>query len=132
MVFSRSDYQKSEAPFATSLKKCTSSRANLWQSVTWEDIEAAVAQWLHYCLSLLFAARLIPAQRSKLGSPGAGSAALGIGSTDSFEPGAAMSVLPQFFLKTKLLPPRLGRQVIARPRLIERMRGMVDLPATIV
>ena len=43
-----------------------------------------------------------------------------------------MSVLPQFFLKTKLLPPRLGRQVIARPRLIERMRGMVDLPATIV
>ena len=40
-----------------------------------------------------------------------------------------MSMLPQLFLKTKLLPPRLGGQVIARPRLIERMLGMIDLPA---
>jgi LuxR family maltose regulon positive regulatory protein len=41
-------------------------------------------------------------------------------------------MLPQFFLKTKLLPPRLGRRVLPRPRLVERMRGFVDQPATIV
>ena len=41
-------------------------------------------------------------------------------------------MLPQFFLKTKLLPPRLGRRVLARPRLIERMRNSLDQPATIV
>ncbi len=36
------------------------------------------------------------------------------------------------YLKTKLLPPRLGGRVLGRPRLLERMRRMVDLPATIV
>lgn len=41
-------------------------------------------------------------------------------------------MLPQFFLKTKLLPPRLGRRVMARPRLVERIRGFLDQPATIV
>jgi LuxR family maltose regulon positive regulatory protein len=41
-------------------------------------------------------------------------------------------MLPQFFLRTKLLPPRLGRRVLARPRLIERMRSFLDQPATIV
>jgi LuxR family maltose regulon positive regulatory protein len=41
-------------------------------------------------------------------------------------------MLPQFYLRTKLLPPRLGRRVLARPRLIERMRGYLDQPATIV
>ncbi|HXU34978.1 MAG TPA: tetratricopeptide repeat protein [Blastocatellia bacterium] len=41
-------------------------------------------------------------------------------------------MLPQFFLKTKLLPPRLGRRVLARPRLVERIRGFLDQPATIV
>ncbi|HJR06644.1 MAG TPA: hypothetical protein VJ842_05260, partial [Pyrinomonadaceae bacterium] len=41
-------------------------------------------------------------------------------------------MLPQFFLKTKLLPPRLGRRVLARPRLLERMRASLDRPATIV
>ena len=41
-------------------------------------------------------------------------------------------MLPQFFLKTKLLPPRLGRRVLPRPRLVERMRGFLDQPATIV
>src|SRR5437588_11828634 len=41
-------------------------------------------------------------------------------------------MLPQFFLKTKLLPPRLGRRVLPRPRLVERMRGFVEQPATIV
>src|SRR6185503_15582240 len=41
-------------------------------------------------------------------------------------------MLPQFYLRTKLLPPRLGRRVLARPPLIERMRGYLDQPATIV
>jgi len=41
-------------------------------------------------------------------------------------------MLPQLFLKTKLLPPRLGRQVLPRPRLIERMSSYLDGPATIV
>src|SRR5215831_10337897 len=41
-------------------------------------------------------------------------------------------MLPDFFLKTKLLPPRLGRRVLARPRLVERIRGFLDQPATIV
>ena len=41
-------------------------------------------------------------------------------------------MLPQFFLKTKLLPPRLGRRVLARPRLVERIRSFLDQPATIV
>jgi ATP/maltotriose-dependent transcriptional regulator MalT/DNA-binding SARP family transcriptional activator len=43
-----------------------------------------------------------------------------------------IEMLPQFFLKTKLLPPRLGRRALARPRLLERMRGLLDQPATIV
>jgi ATP/maltotriose-dependent transcriptional regulator MalT len=41
-------------------------------------------------------------------------------------------MLPQFFLKTKLLPPRLGRRVLPRPRLVERIRGFLDQSATIV
>jgi ATP/maltotriose-dependent transcriptional regulator MalT/DNA-binding SARP family transcriptional activator len=41
-------------------------------------------------------------------------------------------MLPQFFLKTKLLPPRLGRHILPRPRLVDRMRGFLDQPATIV
>src|SRR6185436_13934816 len=41
-------------------------------------------------------------------------------------------MLPQFFLKTKLLPPRLGRHIMPRPRLVDRIRGFLDQPATIV
>jgi ATP/maltotriose-dependent transcriptional regulator MalT/DNA-binding SARP family transcriptional activator len=41
-------------------------------------------------------------------------------------------MLPQLFLKTKLLPPRVGRQVLARPRLLARMKSYLDGPATIV
>ena len=41
-------------------------------------------------------------------------------------------MLPQFFLKTKLLPPRLGRLVLPRTRLIEQLRGFLDRPATII
>ncbi len=41
-------------------------------------------------------------------------------------------MLPQFFLKTKLLPPRLGRRILLRPRLVDRIRSFVDQSATIV
>src|SRR5215211_2666117 len=41
-------------------------------------------------------------------------------------------MLPQFYLRTKLLPPRLGRRVLARPRLSSRMHSFLDQPATIV
>lgn len=41
-------------------------------------------------------------------------------------------MVPQFYLKTKLLPPRLGRRVLPRPRLVERIRSFLDQPATIV
>lgn len=41
-------------------------------------------------------------------------------------------MLPQLYLKTKLLPPRLGRQVLPRPRLMARMKSYLDGPATIV
>jgi len=43
-----------------------------------------------------------------------------------------MSALPQSFLKTKLLPPRLGGQILARPRLVNRMRSLLDQSATVV
>lgn len=43
-----------------------------------------------------------------------------------------MQILPRPFLKTKLLPPRLERPLVERPRLIERMTSLLDLPATIV
>lgn len=41
-------------------------------------------------------------------------------------------MLPQFILKTKLLPPRLGRRILPRMRLIERLRTFLDQPATII
>jgi ATP/maltotriose-dependent transcriptional regulator MalT/DNA-binding SARP family transcriptional activator len=41
-------------------------------------------------------------------------------------------MLPQLFLRTKLLPPRIGRQVLPRPRLMARMKSYLDGPATIV
>lgn len=43
-----------------------------------------------------------------------------------------MSALPQYILKTKLLPPRLNRQILARPRLINRMQTQLDKSATVV
>lgn len=41
-------------------------------------------------------------------------------------------MLPQFFLKTKLLPPRLGRRILPRARLLSQLRGFLDQPATII
>src|SRR5262249_52197624 len=43
-----------------------------------------------------------------------------------------MSTLPQHFLRTKLMPPRLASSLLERPRLLERLRKQVDLPVTIV
>ena len=43
-----------------------------------------------------------------------------------------MSILPQHFLRTKLMPPRLSGGLLGRPRLLERLRKQVDLPVTIV
>lgn len=37
-----------------------------------------------------------------------------------------------FFLRTKLLPPRPAPEILARPRLIERLRGNLALPMTLV
>lgn len=41
-------------------------------------------------------------------------------------------MLPKYLLKTKLLPPRLGKRVMPRPRLLDRLRGYTDHAATIV
>jgi ATP/maltotriose-dependent transcriptional regulator MalT/DNA-binding SARP family transcriptional activator len=43
-----------------------------------------------------------------------------------------MSTVPQAFLRTKLMPPRLCTGLLERPRLIERLRRQIDLPVTIV
>src|SRR3989442_2444141 len=37
-----------------------------------------------------------------------------------------------FFLRTKLLPPRPAPEILARPRLIERLRSNLSLPVTLV
>src|SRR6266571_4541493 len=37
-----------------------------------------------------------------------------------------------FFLRTKLLPPRPAPEILARPRLIERLRANLSLPVTLV
>lgn len=42
-----------------------------------------------------------------------------------------MATLPHF-LKTKLLPPRLSGRVLPRRRLLERMRGYLDRPLTLI
>jgi LuxR family maltose regulon positive regulatory protein len=47
-------------------------------------------------------------------------------------PKSKIVMLPAYFLKTKLLPPRLTTRVLARPRLMERMRDFLDRPATIL
>src|SRR5438132_12634526 len=44
----------------------------------------------------------------------------------------AMSATPSFFLRTKLLPPRPAPEILARPRLIERLQANLTLPVTLV
>src|SRR5262245_58602852 len=41
-------------------------------------------------------------------------------------------MLPKILLKTKLVPPRIGGQVLARPRLLQRMQSNLDAAATII
>jgi len=38
----------------------------------------------------------------------------------------------RFFLRTKLLPPRPAPEILARPRLIERLQANLALPMTLV
>src|ERR1043165_9864360 len=42
------------------------------------------------------------------------------------------SATPSFFLRTKLLPPRPAAQVLARPRLLERLQNDLTLPLTLI
>src|SRR5438132_1221915 len=44
----------------------------------------------------------------------------------------AMSATPSFFLRTKLLPPRPAPEILARPRLIERLQTNLALPVTLI
>src|SRR5437016_12770951 len=37
-----------------------------------------------------------------------------------------------FFLRTKLLPPRPAPEILARPRLIERLQSNLALPVTLI
>src|SRR5262245_26760252 len=41
-------------------------------------------------------------------------------------------MLPKILLKTKLVPPRIGGEVLARPRLRQRMQSNLDAAATII
>src|SRR5437588_4088229 len=45
---------------------------------------------------------------------------------------SAASTLQTFFLRTKLLPPRPAPEILARPRLIERLRSNLELPLTLI
>ncbi len=46
-------------------------------------------------------------------------------------PGATASA-PPFFLRTKLLPPRPAPEILARPRLIERLQKNLNMPVTLI
>src|SRR6185369_9823632 len=53
------------------------------------------------------------------------------------EPGAtlptpATAATGSFFLRTKLLPPRPAPEILARPRLTERLRANLSLPLTLI
>jgi LuxR family transcriptional regulator, maltose regulon positive regulatory protein len=53
------------------------------------------------------------------------------------EPGAALptpatAATGSFFLRTKLLPPRPAPEILARPRLTERLRANLSLPLTLI
>src|SRR5437868_12386114 len=43
-----------------------------------------------------------------------------------------MTASGAFFLRTKLLPPRPAPEILARPRLIERLQANLTLPVTLV
>src|SRR5436190_6567334 len=48
------------------------------------------------------------------------------------ETAAGLSLPSSFFLRTKLLPPRPVPDILARPRLIERLQTNLSLPVTLV
>src|SRR5437588_1406091 len=45
---------------------------------------------------------------------------------------AGLSLPSAFYLRTKLLPPRPAPEILARPRLIERLQANLTLPVTLV
>jgi len=47
-------------------------------------------------------------------------------------PSPAMPASGGFFLRTKLLPPRPAPEILARPRLTERLRENLSLPVTLI
>jgi LuxR family maltose regulon positive regulatory protein len=48
------------------------------------------------------------------------------------EPAKSAAYAPTFFLRTKLLPPRPAPEILARPRLLERLQNDLLLPLTLV
>src|SRR5213595_2075327 len=53
-------------------------------------------------------------------------------SAPAISPGPVSPAAGTFFLRTKLLPPRPAPEILARPRLIERLRANLALPVTLV
>lgn len=53
-------------------------------------------------------------------------------SSTVISPSPASPAAGAFFLRTKLLPPRPAPEILARPRLIERLRANLALPVTLV
>src|SRR5213075_2804745 len=50
----------------------------------------------------------------------------------SRESRAATTSAAPFFLRTKLLPPRPAPEILARPRLIERLQQHLTMPVTLI
>src|SRR3989440_4810296 len=48
------------------------------------------------------------------------------------QPQSPATVPGSFFLRTKLLPPRSAPEILARPRLIERLQSNLALPVTLI
>jgi ATP/maltotriose-dependent transcriptional regulator MalT/DNA-binding SARP family transcriptional activator len=53
-------------------------------------------------------------------------------STNQDQPKSATTSAPPFFLRTKLLPPRPAPEILARPRLIERLQQNLTMPVTLI
>src|SRR5215831_18814454 len=53
-------------------------------------------------------------------------------STESAEMNRAAALKPSFFLRTKLLPPRPAPDILARPRLSDRLRENLTLPVVLI
>src|SRR3954463_11528713 len=53
-------------------------------------------------------------------------------SANQEQPKSATTSAPPFFLRTKLLPPRPAPEILARPRLIERLQQDLTMPVTLI